>query len=631
MSDSEEDFPKPIPPKGKESDIFGDSSDDEGPKPPAPKKFQEVVEDSEDENPRPKPKSIKTKMDKDKEDMAKEGGAADAKDAKGAKDEDPFGDDSESDDSNFGGDEDNTKRKNIDKRKSLGGASDDESSDEDEDSDDDDDSDDDSSEDDAPKDKSSSKKKKRTRDDSDSDDPFADDAKAKKDKAAKKKVKKAKSKKGVSRFFEDMAGKDYDSEDGEEYEQGVTQEELTMEEEAANALVEKRHADMRDMMGTDAAVLAARYEEDHKHDRRRQRKMRDTMQTGSGVGASTVAQQALLPSTADPSIWRVKCQTGREFQLVRSILLRHINQMNKGEPTTTLKSAFQTNTKGYIYIEAFSEVCAKKAVGGLRGLYQQSFNKVSIPEMTQVINCQSKNKPLREGQWVRLRRGPLKGDLAKIVELMDAGARAFVMAVPRPDYSHVQRDLNGREIKRSSGVRPPQKIFDVVEAQQSSGIDAERKPYPGDRRNGGFYDQWKNDFYRDGFFFKEVNTSSYIQGNDVKPKLEELQMFRNAGKNNTEDEELEADWEGDEDEGGYLKDNRKNGANANTNAITDGDGDGDGNGNAKSQINTKSREFTSLNQETDKVASMQKMLLKELSEQIVDAGRSRSKSLKVLV
>ena len=168
-------------------------------------------------------------------------------------------------------------------------------------------------------------------------------------------------------------------------------------------------------------MLAARYEEDHKHDRRRQRRMRDTMQTGSGVGASTVAQQALLPDTSDASIWRVKCQTGREFQLVRSILLRHIDQMNRGEPQTTLKSAFHSNAKGYIYIEAFSEVCAKKAVGGLRGLYQTSFTKVSIPEMTAVISVQAKSKPLQEGQWVRLRRGPLKGDLAKIVELMDAG------------------------------------------------------------------------------------------------------------------------------------------------------------------------------------------------------------------
>jgi len=223
--------------------------------------------------------------------------------------------------------------------------------------------------------------------------------------------------------------------------------------------------------------------------------------------------------------------------------------MSRGGRKTTLKSAFHSGAKGFIYIEAFSEVCAKEAVTGLRGLYVTSFVKVSIAEMTAVISASVSKKPLRVGQWVRLRRGPLRGDLARIVDLLEGGARAFVMAVPRPDYSST-----GKTTSSQGTVRPPQKIFDVVEAQQSSGTEAERRQHPADRR-GDHFDFWKNDYYKDGFWYKEVNTESYLQGNEVKPRLEELQLFRSktGDDNNSEDEEEKDGDEGQADKGSMQK------------------------------------------------------------------------------
>eukprot|EP00605_Chrysophyceae_sp_TOSAG23-4_P002419 GSChrysophyteH1.ASY1.ANO1.2678.1 assembled CDS len=509
MSDSDDDIKAPPPPPG---DMFGSDSDDDVAPPPPPR--EDDLQDSDEEVSRPK-KRITSKSDKD---VAEEEGGDASDDALQHGDAESV--DSDVDDPSGAGE--------IARRKSFG--PDEEDSSDDDDFDDDLDSYDDEDEEDgdeaAPvKDKSSKSRKKRSRDSGE---------------GASKKTSKSKRKKksnNASRFFADMAdvGDEEDDED-ELGERGVTEEELTAEEMAANALVEERHAKNREMMSTDAAELAARYEAQHKQERRRKKIVQEMTSGLAGVGTGTVAQQALLPSVHDPSLWRVKCQTGREFQLVRSILLRYVHQQKLGARKNTLKSAFHSGAKGFIYIEAFSEVCAKEAIMGLRGLYATSFTKVSISEMTSVISASVHKKPLREGQWVRLRRGPLRGDLARIVEILEGGSRAFVMAVPRPDYS---------SSATKSNVRPIQKIFDVVEAQQASGIEAERRQHKDDRM-GGFFDFWRNDYYKDGFWFKDVNVESYIQGQDVKPRLEELQMFRvKKGDSESEEEEEDEDDEGE--------------------------------------------------------------------------------------
>ena len=521
MSDSEDER-KPAPPAN-HKDMFGSDSDDDAPPPPPPKGGDKDVFDSDDESiqkPKKPIKSLKTKLDKSSRKEEDEGG--DASDNDNLPSDEGSFQDSDDDEE----DDDPSKRRKIEKRKSFGPDADDDDED-DEDEDDYDDEEDEDDEEESPraskKESSSSSKKKRSRDD----DGAGTGSKAKKSKKGKAR--------DASRFFADMAavGDEDEDEDEEIGERGVTEEELTAEEKAANALVEARHAANRKMLDTDAAELAQRYEDQHRVERRRQKVLKEMQGGVGGIGGGTIAQQALLPSVQDPSLWRVKCAPGREFQLVRSILLKHMDRMKRGGLKSTLKSAFHSSAKGFIYIEAFSEVCAKEAVNGLRGLFITSFTKVSISEMTSVISASVQKKPLKVGQWVRLRRGPLRGDLARVVDLLEGGERAFVMAMPRPDYS-TQNPNTGALSK--SNIRPPQKIFDVVEAQQSSGVDAERRVHPADRR-GDYFDFWKNDYYKDGFWFKEVNTDSYLQATDVKPRLEELQMFRVKKASAMDDEE----------------------------------------------------------------------------------------------
>ena len=112
--------------------------------------------------------------------------------------------------------------------------------------------------------------------------------------------------------------------------------------------------------------------------------------------------------------------------LVRAILMKQVDARRKGHPLK-LKSAFATSSKGYIYLEALAEPLAREAIQGhtlfpsfspltysflgLRGFYLGSFNKVPIPQMTSLMSVTVEKRPLVVGQFVRIRRGPLKVSL----------------------------------------------------------------------------------------------------------------------------------------------------------------------------------------------------------------------------
>jgi transcription elongation factor SPT5 len=239
---------------------------------------------------------------------------------------------------------------------------------------------------------------------------------------------------------------------------------------------------------------------------------------GVRIGSSAVMQQSLLPSINDPGIWKVKCAPGKELALVRSLLLKVFDSRARGQPMH-IKTAFCNATKGYIYVEALAEPYAREAITGLRGLYQFSFSRIPVQEMTTLLAVTVTKKPMKKGQWVRLKRGPLKGDLARVVDILDGGAKAIVQAIPRPDFSKTTE-------KGSSGskAKPSQRMFDVEEAR-TLGLEVVRRPMPGDR-HGRAYDFFNGDFYRDGYLFKEVTVATYIDAENVKPRLDELRLFQ---------------------------------------------------------------------------------------------------------
>jgi len=377
----------------------------------------------------------------------------------------------------------------------------------------------------------------------------------------------AKKKQGSTRgynFFNEEADVADDSDEEEDYEEGFVEEILDKDEIAAREAVDRRHELNRNFLEKNAEELALEYEERQKNEARLKRSYRndnnfDYMMSnrnnnGSINHLALAQQQSILPSILDPKIFKLKIKLGNEILLVRSILKKSIDIKMKGG-ILKIKSVFCSNCKGFIYIEALSEAFAKEIIQGIRLIYGSSFSQVPIGEMTAVLTTTVQKKPLVIGQWVRLKRGPLKGDLAVVKALSEGGSKAFIQAVPRPDYTLPNTNQEGS--KKTSGgilgsmkVRPQQRLFDAEELRAVTGIITTRTTHDADPEESNF-DLWGNDYYKDGFLFKEVNASTYLEQNDVKPRIEELQLFRQRKTNrlnNDDDEDTNAN------EPSYLKD-----------------------------------------------------------------------------
>ena len=149
---------------------------------------------------------------------------------------------------------------------------------------------------------------------------------------------------------------------------------------------------------------------------------------------SEVTHRSLVPGVTDPSIWMVRVKLGLEQQLVRSIMFKALKAKAEGKKVG-LKSVFCTSSKSYIYLESHEETSARQALMGLSGIYISTFQLVPISEMTALLTIRVKKKPLKSNQWVRMKRGPLKGDLAKVLSVSEGGESAVIQAVPRIDYS----------------------------------------------------------------------------------------------------------------------------------------------------------------------------------------------------
>ncbi|KAJ1418641.1 hypothetical protein B484DRAFT_481589, partial [Ochromonadaceae sp. CCMP2298] len=386
-------------------------------------------------------------------------------------------------------------------------------------------------------------------DEEEEDDEDAQRARRKKRKLeeGRSKARKKKNRQGGSRFFLDEADEAERSDEEEEDngDGGPSEEVAGKDEQAAIDAVERRHKQNREKLTRSAEEEAQDYEKRAQQERQMRR---DFNAGGSGegmAGSSMLAQQSLLPSVSDPRIFKLKVKPGSEMVLVRAVMLKAIDVHKKGG-MLKIKSAFCTAVKGVIFVEAVTESFAKEITNGLRMIYGSSFAMIPVQEMTQVLVCHVTRKPLFIGQWARMKRGPLKGDLVRIADLFEGGSRAMVQAVPRPDYAASARaEKEGKKAKAEKSVRPEQRLFDAQDASLAGSSFVFRRSHPRDS-SAAPYDMWENEYYRDGFMYKEVRCDAFLEEKDPKPRLEELQMF---GKRKTRQEGEEEEGE----EAHYLK------------------------------------------------------------------------------
>jgi len=302
-------------------------------------------------------------------------------------------------------------------------------SDDDSDDDDDDDSDNSSNEDEdevppAPE-KVQPKKTDANLSDSDDDDDDDDDDEDEEDLEEEEKSKKRKLGKPAGRerkrskassFFDEEAEASSDDEDDDDDEpygthkdphdvvkKHYTEEDIRREQMEESALEIIRQQDRRRAQaggafggeGRSVADMAQEIENRHRMQRTTVSRTNyvDHVNAETGIPdfSPAVAQQSLVPSVSDPSLWMVSCQTGKEQELIFQIMNKCIAFARKGQPLG-ISAAVAAQTKGKIYIESFSEPAVMEAIQGVRGLMQYSMRLVPIGDMTTVMTVVSKKK-----------------------------------------------------------------------------------------------------------------------------------------------------------------------------------------------------------------------------------------------
>lgn len=235
-----------------------------------------------------------------------------------------------------------------------------------------------------------------------------------------------------------------------------------------------------------------------------------------------ITQQTLLPGIKDPNLWMVKCRIGEEKATVLLLMRKFIAYQFTDEPFQIKSVVAPEGVKGYIYIEAYKQTHVKALidnVGTLRiGIWKQDM--VPIKEMTDVLRVVKEQSGLKPKQWVRLKRGLYKDDIAQVDYVDLAQNQVHLKLLPRIDYTRLRGALRtgqseSEAAKRKKKRRPAAKPFDP-EAIRAIGGEV--------TSDGDFLIFEGNRYSRKGFLYKNF-TMSAILAEGVKPTLTELERF----------------------------------------------------------------------------------------------------------
>jgi transcription elongation factor SPT5 len=346
----------------------------------------------------------------------------------------------------------------------------------------------------------------------------------------------------TSQFFDDMADVDDDDEDEEDDgPNNYGEEEISVEMEQEMEAQNRRRAAAQFRIGDDEDIeeQAKMIEERHAQEASRRQAVRG-MVSGGGFHQAPVSQQAQLPSVDDPKLFMVKCKVGSEKEIVTSLMRKFLAFEKKPNPIG-ISSVTWPGTKGFIYVEAHKESAAQAIIKNMRMCMPWSIKLVPINEMTSVLTVASKKKALKEGAWVRIKRGVYKDDLGKVDTLLDSGSKAVVRLMPRIDLNAIVRRATGVK-KTGKPPKPPQKFFKLEEIQRAlresnlGMLDLDRRRYP---HTGDMFDYFNKEFYNNGYLYKEFKVETMLKYTEVNPTLDELQRFRDSGQKGDDDDDDE--------------------------------------------------------------------------------------------
>ena len=226
----------------------------------------------------------------------------------------------------------------------------------------------------------------------------------------------------------------------------------------------------------------------------------------------------------------VKCIRGEEKSAALLLMRKSLAFSNTDNPLQIKSVVVPEYAKGFIYVEAFKVSHVIKAIeniGSLKyGIWQ--IPMVPINEMTDVLKVIRKAVELKPKQWVRVKRGLYKNDIAQVLTVNLAQNLVNLKLFPRIDYNKLRGSL--KEKKRSiikeaessvikpknkAMLRPKAKLFNVSAVEEIGGHITKDKE---------FFVFEGNQYSPKGLLHKAF-LLPVISADNVQPTLGELDAF----------------------------------------------------------------------------------------------------------
>lgn len=325
---------------------------------------------------------------------------------------------------------------------------------------------------------------------------------------------------GASAFILDEAEVDDDAEDDEEeWEEGADKEMMREDREVVDEDKEYRMRlhQMMDARGEDEI-------EEYYRKKYAETDDQEQVDTGNYAHNEEVKQQSQLPGVKDPNLWRVKCRIGDEQITAIKLMRKFINLEINDAPLQIKSVVVPVGVKGCVYMEAYKQAHVKAALTGISSLNLGKWTQTMVPikEMVDVLKVVNEPLVIKQGAWVRIKRGVYRDDLAQVDYLEQNQNKALCKVMPRVDYNKVRavyREKDTAKNKKKKG-RPVAKLFDA-DLVRSLG---------GELKKDGDFTIFEGGRYRNGFLYKNLSFSG-ITIDGPKPSLEELERFDQLPEN----------------------------------------------------------------------------------------------------
>jgi transcription elongation factor SPT5 len=230
-------------------------------------------------------------------------------------------------------------------------------------------------------------------------------------------------------------------------------------------------------------------------------------------------ENAILPTHRDPRLFAVQCKKGFEREAAVSLIRKYFDLKNTPKEIFIFSANALDKIVGTIFVEALQEAHVREAIEGLMALNKDFIKLIPAKEVHSVFIPDPNNDcSVKIRDFVRIKRGLYKGDLAMVEKIDDDSNAVILKIVPR-------LGSNGTEVNEANlknKVSPLPRLFnpdEYTEAKLLEKLHINKRIY-----------MLKNQRFENGFLLKKFDFSHFDTQN-LLPTFEEVKIFQDAESN----------------------------------------------------------------------------------------------------